>query len=63
MPRILDKAVQKIKAQGGAVNPYAAAVSSLQKAGDIKKGTLEATKQGVKRGQMTAEQRQKNPPR
>jgi hypothetical protein len=62
MPKILDEAVQKIKAKGGAVNPYAAAVSTLQKSGSLKKGTLEPTKQGVARGQMSSKQRQANPP-
>ena len=63
MPRILDKAVAKIKAAGSAKNPWAAAVASQQKAGNLKKGTLKATKQGVKRGQMTEAQRQRTPPR
>ena len=62
MPKILDKAVQKIKAQSPGVNPYAVATASLQKAGDLKPGTTKATKQGVARGKMTQAQRQKNPP-
>lgn len=63
MPKILDKAVQKIKAAGSAVNPWAAAVASQQKAGNLKAGTLEPTKQGVARGQMTEKQRQATPPK
>ena len=63
MPKILDKAVQRIKLQSPGVNPYAAATASLQKAGDLKPGTNKATKQGVARGQMTQKQRQANPPK
>jgi hypothetical protein len=63
MPKILDKAVQKIKAQSPDVNPYAVATASLQKAGDLKPGTQKATKQGVARGQMTEAQRHATPPK
>lgn len=63
MPKILDRAVTRIKARGGVDNPYAVAVSAMQKAGNLKKGTLKATKQGVRRGEMTRAQREKNPPR
>ena len=62
MPKILDKAVQKIKAQSPGVNPYAVATASLQKAGDLKKGTNQPTKRGVARGQMTEAQRHAVPP-
>jgi hypothetical protein len=63
MPKILDRAVTKIKARGGVDNPYAVAVSAMQKSGNLKKGTLKATKQGVRRGNMTEAQRQRTPPR
>jgi hypothetical protein len=63
VPRILDKAVKKIAARGAVDNPYAVAVSSLQKAGDLKKGSLKATKKGTRRGAMTEAQRQRTPPR
>ena len=63
MPKILDRAVTKIKAAGSAKNPWAAAVASQQRAGNLKKGTLQATKQGVRRGNMTEAQRQRTPPR
>jgi hypothetical protein len=54
MPRILDKAVQKIAARGvPAKSAWPIAVASLQKAGDIKKGHLTATQKGAKRGAMT----------
>lgn len=59
MPKILDEAVKKIKAKGGAVNPYAAAVSTLQKSGSLKKGSLTATAKGIKRGKMTQAQRER----
>jgi hypothetical protein len=63
MPKILDRAVSRIKQTSPGVNPYAVAVSAMQKAGNLKKGTLQPTKQGVKRGAMTRAQREKNPPR
>ncbi|HEY1881376.1 MAG TPA: hypothetical protein VGG68_15725 [Caulobacteraceae bacterium] len=63
MPKILDRAVSKIKARGGVSNPWAVAVSAMQKSGNLKAGTLQATKQGVKRGAMTETQRQANPPK
>jgi hypothetical protein len=63
MPKILDRAVTRIKARGGVDNPYAVAVSAMQKSGNLKKGTLKATKQGVRRGNMTEAQRQRTPPR
>jgi hypothetical protein len=59
MPKILDKAVQKIKARGASESSaYAIATSALQKAGDLKKGTQKATSKGTKRGQMSAAERQ-----
>ena len=63
MPKILDKAVDKIKAKGGVDNPYAVATAALQKAGDLKKGTNQPTRQGVARGKMTPAQREAKPPR
>ncbi|HEY1431853.1 MAG TPA: hypothetical protein VGF39_09535 [Stellaceae bacterium] len=62
MPKILDKAVQKVKAQSPGVNPYAVATASLQRSGSLKPGTQQATPQGVARGRMTASQRQATPP-
>jgi hypothetical protein len=58
MPKILDRVVSQLKAKGVA-NPYAVGVSAMQKAGNLKKGTVEATKQGVKRGNMTPDEREK----
>jgi hypothetical protein len=58
MPAILDKAVQKIRARGvKESSAYPIAVASLQKAGDLKPGTLAATAKGTKRGAMSAKQR------
>ena len=58
MPAILDKAVKKIRQRGVAKSSaYPIAVAALQKAGDIKKGHLTATKKGASRGAMTAAER------
>jgi len=58
MPKILDRAVSRIKARGvKESSAYPIAVASLQKAGDLKKGSLAATAKGTKRGAMTAKQR------
>lgn len=59
MPKILDKAVQRIKARGASdKSAWPIAVASLQKAGDLKKGHLTATQKGAKRGAMTRAQRE-----
>jgi hypothetical protein len=63
MPPILDKAVSRIKARGvKSSSAYPIAVASLQKAGDLRQGSLKATKQGTARGKMTQAQRRNNPP-
>lgn len=56
MPKILTRLVGQLKAKGVA-NPYAVATSSLQKAGDLKKGSTKATPKGEKRGNMTPGER------
>jgi hypothetical protein len=62
MPKILDAAVKRIKAKGHSTSSaYAMATSTLQKAGELKKGHNKPTKLGVKRGQMTRAQRHKHP--
>jgi hypothetical protein len=58
MPKILDRVVRQLKAKGVA-NPYAVGVSAMQKAGNLKAGTLQATKQGIRRGNMTPAARAK----
>jgi len=63
MPGLLDKAVERIRSRGvSAKSAWPIAVSSLQKSGSIKPGTLKATKQGVQRNRMTRAQREKSPP-
>ena len=58
MPRILDRAVQKIAARGvPKSSAWPIAVNALQKAGDLKKGHLTATRKGARRGAMTAAER------
>jgi hypothetical protein len=59
MPKILEDAVKAIKKSSPGVNPWAVATSSLQKAGDLKKGTNKATQKGKERGEMTRAQRHK----
>ena len=58
MPKILDRVVRQLRAKGVA-DPYAVGVSAMQKAGNLKKGTVQATKQGLRRGAMTPDQREK----
>jgi hypothetical protein len=60
MPKIWEDAVREIKKSSPGVNPYAVATASLQKAGDLKKGTRTATKKGISRGNMTRAQRHKS---
>jgi hypothetical protein len=62
MPRILDKAVKAIKKNSPGVNPYAAATATLQKAGELKKGSNKPTAKGVARGNMTRAERQRTKP-
>jgi hypothetical protein len=63
MPGLLDKAVNRIKGRGVATkSAWPMAVAALQKAGDLKKGTVKATKQGTARNAMTRAQRQAKPP-
>ena len=57
MPKILERVVSQLKANGVA-NPYAVGVSAMQRAGNLKPGTVQATRQGVKRGNMTPAQRE-----
>ena len=45
MPKILDRVVRQLSAKG-VDNAYAVGVSAMQKAGNLKPGTVQATKQG-----------------
>jgi hypothetical protein len=62
MPKILDAAVKRIKAKGASTSSaYAMATATLQKAGELRKGSNKPTAKGVKRGQMTRAERHKHP--
>jgi hypothetical protein len=61
MPKIWEDAVKAIRKSSPDVNEYAVATSALQKAGELKKGTREATKLGVKRGKMSRKERHAKP--
>lgn len=61
MPAILERLVRQLKAKGIAKSAaYAIATKSLQKAGDLKKGSSKATAKGARRGAMTPGQRAKD---
>lgn len=61
MPKILDRLVKQLKDKGfNEGSAYAIATSSLQKSGNLKKGTRVATKKGVERGNMTPAERAKD---
>jgi hypothetical protein len=62
LPAIMEKAVLKIKANSPGVNPYAAASSTLQKSGPLRKGTNTPTKKGVMRGAKSQAWRRSHPP-
>jgi len=61
MPAILDRLVRQLKAKGfSAGSARAIATSSLQKSGNLKKGTVKPTKKGLARGKMTPAARAKD---
>ena len=61
MPKILDRLVGQLQAKGkDKGSAFAIATSTLQKSGNLKKGTQEATPKGVARGNMTPAQREKS---
>lgn len=54
MPKILERLVSQLKAQGKSDEAaYAIATSSLQKSGNLKKWTTKATAKWVARGNMS----------
>ena len=61
MPKILEDTVKAIKKSSPGVNPWAVGTASLQKAGELKKGTNQPTKLGIKRGKMSRAQRHAKP--
>lgn len=61
MPKILERLVGQLKAKGKSASAaYAIATSTLQRAGDLQKGSTKATPKGVKRGNMTPSARAKD---
>lgn len=61
MPKILERLVGQLEAKGKPKkNAYAIATSALQKSGNLKPGTQEATTKGAKRGEMTPGERAKD---
>ena len=58
MPAILDRLVRQLQAKGYPKSrAHAIATKSLQKSGNLKKGTQKATKQGAYRGKLSDKQR------
>lgn len=61
MPAILERLVSQLQAKGySKSSSYAIATKSLQKSGNLKKGTQEATTKGKRRGSMTPSDRAKD---
>lgn len=61
MPKILERLVGQLKAKGMPEgSAYAIATKTLQKAGNLKPGTQQATKKGQLRGGMTPGARAKD---
>jgi hypothetical protein len=61
MPKILERLVSQLQAKGKPkATAYAIATSTLQRAGDLRKGSLRATPLGEKRGDMTPAARAKD---
>ena len=61
MPKILDRLVKQLMDKGMSKDrAYPIAVSQLQKSGNLKKGSTEATPKGKKRGDMTPAERAKD---
>jgi len=65
MPGLLDETVRAIQAKGrptSTSSAYAIATAAMQKAGNMRKGSQQLTKQGKQRQAMTPAQRRANPP-
>ena len=61
MPAILERLVKQLQAKGySKSSSYAIATATLQRSGNLKKGTNKPTKKGIKRGSMTPAQRSNN---
>ena len=62
MPQILEDAVKSIMKENPGMeksSAYAIATKTLQKSGDLKNGTVKATKKGDRRGEMSKATRAK----
>lgn len=61
MPKILDRLVKQLRAKGHSKSAaFAIATKSLQRSGNLKKGTKKATAKGRRRGGLTPAQRAKS---
>lgn len=61
MPAILERLVSQLQAKGKSKSSaFAIATAALQRSGNLKKGSQEATPKGKKRGAMTPAQRAKD---
>lgn len=61
MPAILERLVSQLQAKGKSKSSaFAIATAALQKSGNLKKGTQQATSKGAKRGKMTPSARAKD---
>ena len=61
MPKILDRLVSQLKAKGKSESAaFAIATAALQRSGNLKKGTTQATPKGNARGNMSPESRAKD---
>lgn len=61
MPKILDRLVSQLKAKGKSTSSaYAIATKALQRSGNLKSGSTEATAKGKRRGAMTPAERAKD---
>lgn len=61
MPKILDRLVSQLKAKGKSASAaYAIATKALQRSGNLKKNSTEATAKGKRRGNMTPAARAKD---
>lgn len=61
MPKILERLVSQLEAKGKSKSSaFAIATSALQKSGNLKAGTQQATAKGTKRGDMTPAARAKD---
>lgn len=60
-PKILKRLIKQLEDKGMSENrAVPIAVATLQRAGDLKKGTMNATSKGISRGNMTPAERAKN---